>query len=879
MINYKSYGDLARDISANLQKIPPIDAVVGIPKSGLIPAIMIAQIRNIRVHGLDEFLFVFSARSGKRNFTKPGEEKAQILVVDDSVNTGAELTRTREKLAHLSTEFDFHFCAVYGTDPANPVEPADIVLTHVHQPRVFQWNYRNHISAEHALFDLDGVLCFDPTDEQNDDGEAYLDFLANAAPLTIPAKVISAIVTSRLEKYRAQTEDWLERNGVRYRELIMLDLPSAAERRRRRAHGPFKADIYKGREEFIFVESNWKQAQHIAKAADKPVICTENDTFVFGRDHLEHLSRLNGARAPDESGWEVDLQRRVDLLVDRVVQTDPYAAYWLKQSGIRFDLNRLAGVSPFLKGRIITSSLAQKSRPSTPLAKRRKGKKRVLLISRTFDVEKGAGAAASSARLRQSLAAAGVDVHTLSLDDFPAKNRDDARADQPTSGTITGFWSTYGDGNHWKSIRRRVQQIDPDCVILGAIDGGILSMFDIARLDYPIVWVSRDNWAHTGGCLFKLESDGIVSVPPVYNSFLTALTCDGYKTGCQQCFALKDVRESAKARLNFELKRVVLNYRRDIVFAPISAWMEQMLKGAPLTENHTVVHVNNPIDLNEVRRLDERPTSIRRRFGIDQDQRLVLLAAHSLSNPRKGLKHALDALSSDNRFADVVFVRMGSEKVKDLTIPPTLRCHSLGYVVDEKDKVAIYNEVDATLVPALQESLSVVASDSLCCGTPVVAYNSSGLRSFLIHRKTGYLARKFDVEDLLDGLVWVLYGGVSNLLSVECTAQAQKVFDSVKNTQAMLECVDRAIAQHGSLGDLPVELKTLASTMELMHEEHRYRSDHTRHLNRRIKEVTATKDLNPNKLFDELERTRKKLTQSETRIKQLQAKLKAKARP
>ncbi len=870
MFNYKSYADLSRDIAANLQKLPPVDIVVGIPRSGLIPAMMISSLRNVTFHDLDQFQYVFSARSGMRKTINGTESKIRVLVVDDSVNAGTELARTRKKLSHLQSELDISYCAIYGTEPGAHSDVADIILSYVRPPRFFQWNYRNHIVARHTIFDLDGVLCVDPTDEQNDDGEAYLDFLATASPLTIPTERISAIATSRLEKYRPQTEDWLERHGVNYSELFMLDLPSAEERRRQKAHAPFKAEIYKSRDEYLFIESNWKQAQIIARDTDKAVICTENDFLIFGRDHIDRLETNRALPSLETDALEFDLQRKIDLLINRVIQTDRYAAYWVRQSGIRFEVSRAAEASPFLKSRIITASLQSGRRNKAKSARPKDRRRRILMICVTFKVERGAGAAASSVRLRDLLIAAGVDVQTISLDNFPEKS--EPRSDQPIEGTKIGFWNSYSDGDHWKSVRRTVLEFDPDCIILGAVDRGIVSMFDIARLDYPIVWVSRDNWAHTGGCLFKLQPEDISKVPAVHRDYLSALTCEGYKHGCHHCPALKDIRESAKARINFEFKRLVLNYRSDIVFAPISQWMADMLRDAPLTQNHEIAPVGNPINLNVVRRLKERPRNIREELGLSEDHKLVLLAAHSLTNPRKGLtKSLLESLAADSRLSDVVFVRMGKEKPGQLSSAPSLRIHSLGFVESEEEKVEIINEVDATLVPALQESLSVVASDSICCGTPVVAYATSGLNTFLRHRETGYLAKKFDVADLIDGLCWVLFGGQRERFSAACLKQAQQNFDSVKNTESMLATVNLAIEKHEDLPSLPIEIKTLASAMELLHEDLHFRSDHVRHLNRRIKDVSATKDMNPNKLFDELERTRKKLAESQNKIRELKA--------
>jgi hypoxanthine phosphoribosyltransferase len=223
-LSYRSYADMSRAISENVGILPDVDFVVGIPKSGIVPATMIATVKNVTFLDLDSFLFSQSRRKGRRMQSNgSGEDLPRVLVVDDSVNTGAEFRRVQKRIAALETDFAVTYCAVFGLPDKTKSAPRHIVLERVPQPRVFQWNYRNHIIAESACFDLDGVLCEDPTAHDNDDGPRYLDFLLNARPLFIPQKQISAIVTSRLEKYREPTMEWLEANGVLYKELIMQD--------------------------------------------------------------------------------------------------------------------------------------------------------------------------------------------------------------------------------------------------------------------------------------------------------------------------------------------------------------------------------------------------------------------------------------------------------------------------------------------------------------------------------------------------------------------------------------------------------------------------------------------------------------------------------
>lgn len=273
-LEFRTFGDLAHCIRQNLYKIPDdIDLVVGIPRSGMIPAYIVALFMNKKCCSLDEFIVGINSSNGFRNITdKPVHN---VLVLDDSIFSGKEMSRVREKLSAF-TDYKFTYMAVYArTQSASLV---DIYLEIVDGCRVWQWNYLNHSISQTACFDMDGVLCVDPTDEQNDDGEKYETFIQTARPLYIPNYKIRAIVTSRLEKYRELTENWLKKNGVQYEELIMLDLPSAAERQKLGCHAQFKADVYKRlTDTSIFIESDQKQAKEIATLTGKKVLCVETD--------------------------------------------------------------------------------------------------------------------------------------------------------------------------------------------------------------------------------------------------------------------------------------------------------------------------------------------------------------------------------------------------------------------------------------------------------------------------------------------------------------------------------------------------------------------------------------------------------------------------
>lgn len=277
-MNYKSIADLASDICDASYKIPKdVDLVVGIPRSGMLAASMLALNSNICF--CDIFTFINngvvktgSTRQASGSCINNAHDARKILVLDDSIASGNSLDVARQHIANSSYSGGVIFGAVYGA--GNVVDnKADILLKAVSFPRIFQWNLFHRVEAQYYCVDIDGVLCKDPTDIENDDGERYREFLLNATPLATPTYLLGSLVTSRLEKFREETEVWLAEKGIRYKNLYMLDLPSAQERRRLKINASFKADVYKNEvDSVLFVESEMLQAEEICRRSGKPVL-------------------------------------------------------------------------------------------------------------------------------------------------------------------------------------------------------------------------------------------------------------------------------------------------------------------------------------------------------------------------------------------------------------------------------------------------------------------------------------------------------------------------------------------------------------------------------------------------------------------------------
>lgn len=279
-MNYRTIADLNNIILKRLYILPhDFDLIVGIPRSGMLPANLLALYLNKPYTDIDSFINGYIYGAGERSqFFKEGSQN-KVLVVDDSITSGAAMEKAKAKLKGLSDRFTFKYCVVY-LEPGKE-NKVDYYFEGVPLPRYFQWNIFNHTILEKACFDIDGVLCMDPAPEQNDDGVKYIDFILNASPLYVPGSKIGVLVTSRLEKYRKETETWLQKNNVKYGQLIMLDLPDREARMKANCHARHKADVYKSVKYNLFVESSLSQALEINAICKKPVFCTENFEMIF----------------------------------------------------------------------------------------------------------------------------------------------------------------------------------------------------------------------------------------------------------------------------------------------------------------------------------------------------------------------------------------------------------------------------------------------------------------------------------------------------------------------------------------------------------------------------------------------------------------------
>lgn len=284
MINFVTFDVLNRLLIKNLPRIPhDIDAIVGVPRSGLLVANMLACYLNkplTDVAGVIAGRFFDAGNTkNKTDWVRDFSTVKKILIVEDSTASGASINQVKQRLALINVE-KIYLAAIVEPRAVNDV---DLFFAVVPQPRMFEWNYMHHDFLRQCCLDFDGLLCQDPTPEQNDDGECYRHFILNAMPKLLPSRPVGLIVTARLSKYVEETRFWLRKHSVQYSGLVMLPLDSAEQRQKLGLHANFKAQVYGSlKNAALFIESDWRQAQTIARLTRKDVFCVETGIIIRG---------------------------------------------------------------------------------------------------------------------------------------------------------------------------------------------------------------------------------------------------------------------------------------------------------------------------------------------------------------------------------------------------------------------------------------------------------------------------------------------------------------------------------------------------------------------------------------------------------------------
>lgn len=287
-------------------------------------------------------------------------------------------------------------------------------------------------------------------------------------------------------------------------------------------------------------------------------------------------------------------------------------------------------------------------------------------------------------------------------------------------------------------IGSRLSEIQPDLVHLHWVCHGFMQVETLKQIRAPIVWTLHDMWPMTGGCHYSRS-------------------CTRFEDTCGQCPHLRSSYDVDLSRLTWKRKQKAW---RDVSIRAIapSQWMADQAQRSSLLGDQKITIVPNGLDETVFRPIEQ--STARGILNLPSDVDLLLFGATGpKDNPRKGFSLLQDALVHLSKMKrqdfELSIFGMSQPRRKERHVAELLT-HYLGRLDDNTTLALAYSASDVMIVPSRQESFGQTASEALACGTPVAAFDTSGLRDVVDHRENGYLADTFDPRDLAHGINWIL---------------------------------------------------------------------------------------------------------------------------
>lgn len=321
-----------------------------------------------------------------------------------------------------------------------------------------------------------------------------------------------------------------------------------------------------------------------------------------------------------------------------------------------------------------------------------------------------------------------------------------------------------------------INESQADLVNLHWFNHEMLSIKDVKKLKKPLVWTLHDMWGFCGAEHYTEDFRWR----------------DGYKS---------DNRPEYES--GFDLNKWVFDRKLKYLQKPMhiiapSSWLADCAKKSILMQNWPIHTVPNAIDTNLWKPVEKNLA--RQLLNLPLEPHLVMFGAlDGVNDTRKGfdlLKDALGLLKGEIKNLElVVFGQLEPKTPLDLGFP----VHYMGHLHDDTSLIAAYSAVDVMVVPSKQEAFGQTASEALSCGTPVLAFKTTGLLDIVKHQTNGYLAKAFDVEDLANGIKWIFADSIRyQQLSMQARIDAVNKFSYKVVAEQYIQIYNSAINDFNS---------------------------------------------------------------------------------
>ena len=292
-----------------------------------------------------------------------------------------------------------------------------------------------------------------------------------------------------------------------------------------------------------------------------------------------------------------------------------------------------------------------------------------------------------------------------------------------------GYYSSLAT----KRFLKYVAKINPDVIHLHNLHSNYINidllLKYIAKKDIPTIITLHDCWFFTGKCFHYAD------VP-----------CDRYKTGCGSCPKKAAPPKSlffdfSSQVLKKKIKRLLSIARLKIIGC--SDWICEEAKNSML-KDCDISRIYNGIDTKIFR--PKNSDSLRKKLGI-KDEFLILGMANKWF-----LDQNLSMIEKIKELPNIKLMLVGcSDKQLEILKEKYPWVLDVGFIKDRKELANYYSAADVFVNLTYADTLPTVNMESICCGTPVITFDSCGSPE-LVDEECGIVVKKGDADGIIAAL-------------------------------------------------------------------------------------------------------------------------------
>lgn len=187
---------------------------------------------------------------------------------------------------------------------------------------------------------------------------------------------------------------------------------------------------------------------------------------------------------------------------------------------------------------------------------------------------------------------------------------------------------------------------------------------------------------------------------------------------------------------------IIYKYKAPIKFVSPSNWLMNEARNSGL-KGYDIQTIPNCLSSNFSSEILSQNFKLQHK--IPENNTVLLFVAQSTNVYRKGMDLLLNALIA-LKTKNITLLIIGKSELKQQSV--NVKC--IGEINDSNKMAYYYTNVDAVIIPSIEDNLPNVMLEALSFGSPVVGFDIGGLKDHVHQNITGILSKELNVNALAE---------------------------------------------------------------------------------------------------------------------------------